>query len=138
VIKNSPCGNASMEAEKIFGHNRTYLFENILLDRLLPDDLGKLQIHGHTPLMCFNPVFFPEINSWNLDTGAYLGWGMSAIRINDKGDVLNTFFERTGHRDINCSFGRRLISGIMILAKKIFYLKLKKLRIKLKNGWEGQ
>lgn len=103
VIKNSPCGNASMEAEKIHGHNKTYLFENILLDRSLPDDLGKIQIHGHIPLMCFNPVFFPKINSWNLDTGAFLGWGMTAIRINDKGDVLNTFFERTDHRDIKCS-----------------------------------
>ena len=102
-IKNSPCGNASMEAEKILGHNRTYLLENILLDRSLPDDLGKIQIHGHTPLMCFNPVFFPKIKSWNLDTGAFLGWGMSAIRINDKGDVLNTFFERTDNRDIKCS-----------------------------------
>lgn len=102
-IKNSYYTKNSTEIEQIPGHVRTFLYENILLDRSLPDDLGKIQIHGHTPLMCFNPVFFPKIKSWNLDTGAFLGWGMSAIRINDKGDVLNTFFERTDNRDIKCS-----------------------------------
>ncbi len=103
VIKNSTCGNNSIEIEKVCGHVRTFLYENILLDRSLPDNIGKMQIHGHTPLMCFNPVFFSKINSWNLDTGAFLGWGLSAIRINDKGEVLNIFFERTDSRDTNCS-----------------------------------
>lgn len=103
VMKNSTYGNNSFEIEKICGHVRTFLYENILLDRSLPDNIGKMQIHGHTPLMCFNPVFFQKCNSWNLDTGAFLGWGLSAIRINDKGEILNTFFERTDSRDINCS-----------------------------------
>lgn len=101
VIINNIYGAISVEIGKISGHERFFVYENILLDRSLPDQLGKVQIHGHTPLMCFNPVFFSKMNSWNLDTGAFLGWGMSAIRINDKGEVLNTFFERTDYRDIN-------------------------------------
>lgn len=103
VMKNSSYVDNSIEIENVSGHDRTFLYENILLDRSFPENLGKMQVHGHTPKMCFNPVFFSKINSWNLDTGAFLGWGMSAIRINDKGEVLNTFFERTDYRDINCS-----------------------------------
>lgn len=100
-LKNVPFSTNSVVLEQICGHKRPFLYENILLDRSFPNNLGKMQIHGHTPLMCFNPVYYSTINCWNLDTGAFLGWGMSAILVNDDGEVLDTFFERTDHRDIN-------------------------------------
>ncbi len=103
VIKNNCYGDILIEIEKIRGYGRTYVYENILLDRTLPDNLNKSQIHGHTPLMCFNPTFFEKIQSWNLDTGAFLGWGMSAIRISEKCEILGLFFVRTDLRDINYS-----------------------------------
>jgi serine/threonine protein phosphatase 1 len=103
AIKNSAYGNIKENITTMLGCRKyEFLYENLILNRELPDNIDKLQIHGHTPIMCNNPVYYPKINCWNIDTGAFLGWGMSAIRINEEGKILDTYFINTDLRDINC------------------------------------
>jgi len=100
-IINSSYFTIKENLNSIYGYGKyKFLHENLILNRELPDNIGKLQIHGHTPLMCCNPVFYPKINCWNLDTGAFLGWGMSAIRIDEEGKMLDNYFVETDLRDV--------------------------------------
>lgn len=104
VIKNSSYIDIKANINEMQGYGKyQLLYENLILNRELPDNIDKLQIHGHTPIMCYNPVYYPKINCWNIDTGAFLGWGLSAIRIDEEGKILDTYFVNTDSRDVNCS-----------------------------------
>lgn len=87
-------------SKTMLGFKQTLLVDDFIMSRDIPDNIGKIQIHGHTPISCFNPVFFSNSNSWNIDTGAFLGWGLSALKISDTGTIIAKYFERTCSKDI--------------------------------------
>ena len=60
----------------------------VLWNRSQLKNIGKLQVIGHTPLSS-NPEFRLEENVWNVDTGAYRGNALSALRINSSAKVLD-------------------------------------------------
>lgn len=43
--------------------------------------IGKLQIHGHTPLQAHQAQYTPLSDSWNIDTGAYYGYGLTGLKL---------------------------------------------------------
>ena len=49
--------------------------------------LDKVQVHGHDILNTSHPIFNGETNSWNVDTGAWKGEHLSAIRLSRKGNL---------------------------------------------------
>lgn len=51
---------------------------------------GRLQIIGHTPRRDGIPLYNPDSNSWNIDTGAYGGVCLTAIRLEDDGTFIET------------------------------------------------
>jgi len=56
--------------------------------------LKQLQVHGHNPLKRDKPVYHENSNSWNIDTGAWTGKYLSALRISHKGKVKNIIQEK--------------------------------------------
>jgi len=61
---------------------------------------GKLQIIGHTPRRDGVPEFSPESNSWNIDTWAYGGACLTAIRVEDDGTFIETISVPTEASDL--------------------------------------
>lgn len=72
----------------------------VLWNRTSLKNIGKLQIIGHTPLRKNSPEFNETSNSWNIDSGAYLNHGLSALKISEKGDVLEVMNVPTSKNDI--------------------------------------
>lgn len=62
-------------------------------------NVGRRQVIGHTPTTG-QPEFYADSNTYNLDTGAYLGRGLTALRFADTGELLNHFREPTHRIDI--------------------------------------
>lgn len=62
--------------------------------------IEKLQIHGHRALGADKPVYSEESNSWNIDTGACYGFGLTGLRVDDQGQVKEWHYEPTDPRDI--------------------------------------
>lgn len=60
----------------------------------------KLQVHGHTPLMADAPAYTEESNSWNIDTGACYGHGMTGLKVDARGVMKKFCFEKTHPQDI--------------------------------------
>ena len=56
--------------------------------------LKQLQVHGHNPLKRDKPVYNEKSNSWNIDTGAWTGKYLSALRISRKGKVKDIIQEK--------------------------------------------
>ena len=63
-------------------------------------NLGVMQVVGHTPTDDGQPYFDPEGCALYLDTGAYQGKALSAARLNDHGQVLETISIPTKPTDI--------------------------------------
>jgi serine/threonine protein phosphatase 1 len=75
--------------------------DSVLWNRKPLQNIGKLQIHGHTPLKTTQPAYNATSNSWNIDTGIYHGpYGLSGIKLDSTGTLLNTFFVPTDPRDL--------------------------------------
>ena len=74
--------------------------DGILWNRQRIKNIGKTQVIGHTPIESDKPTFFSESNCWNIDTGAYKGNGLSALRLNEKGEMLAYYFVPTHPKDI--------------------------------------
>lgn len=55
--------------------------DSVLWNRNPLDNCGKLQIHGHSPLHQHQPQYSELSNSWNIDTGACYGFGLSGLKI---------------------------------------------------------
>lgn len=64
-------------------------------------NIGKLQIYGHTPLKSGKPQFYPESNSWNIDTGVYLKRGICALRLKPTGELIEIVSEPTAGADVD-------------------------------------
>ncbi|HYF02988.1 MAG TPA: metallophosphoesterase family protein [Patescibacteria group bacterium] len=78
--------------------------ENIIWTRSLLKNIGKLQIHGHTPQLDGTPKFNEASQSWNIDTAAVYGAGLTALQLDETGDVLKTIFVKTDEKDIKNNF----------------------------------
>lgn len=63
--------------------------------------LPQLQVHGHRPLRQYEAAYTPATHSWNVDTGAYYGYGLSALRLADDASVLEVLQVPTVSRDID-------------------------------------
>ena len=74
--------------------------ESILWNRQPIKNIGKTQAVGHTPTSAKEPLFLVEGNCWNVDTGAYKGNGLSALRLNERGEKMASYFVPTHPKDI--------------------------------------
>ncbi|APY09545.1 serine/threonine protein phosphatase [Winogradskyella sp. J14-2] len=72
----------------------------VLWNRKELKNIGKLQIHGHTPLMKNEPKFNESSNSWNIDTGSCYGYGITGIKISKSGKLKSTIIINTNEKDI--------------------------------------
>ncbi|WP_312111040.1 metallophosphoesterase [Brevibacillus reuszeri] len=73
----------------------------VLWNRAPLANIQKLQIIGHTPCLSGYPEFEEKSHSWNIDTGAYQKVALSAIRISDRGEVLEIVQQSVDERDIS-------------------------------------
>lgn len=74
--------------------------DSVLWNRKPLKALGKLQIHGHTPLKSNQAQYTPDSDSWNIDTGAYYGYGLAGLRIAADARVIECLTIPTDQRDI--------------------------------------
>ncbi len=74
---------------------------SVIWNREKLKNIGKLQVIGHTPLSEGVPRYTEDSNSWNIDTGAYRGINLSAIRLSSKGDLLEKIVIPTDERDLH-------------------------------------
>ncbi len=54
----------------------------------------QVQVHGHNQLKGDKPVYNESSNSWNIDTGAWSGKYLSAIRLSKKGKMKDIIQEK--------------------------------------------
>jgi serine/threonine protein phosphatase 1 len=73
----------------------------VLWNRGKIKNIGKLQIYGHTPTRKVSPIFEMVSNSYNIDSGAYLNYGLSAVKISEWGEVLELINVPTSADDIS-------------------------------------
>ena len=60
----------------------------VLHNRSALKDIKKLQIFGHNVKEDGRLMFLPAANAWCIDTGAWMGKNLSALRITEMGEVL--------------------------------------------------
>ncbi len=63
-------------------------------------DIKRLQVVGHTPTQDGRPLYNQESNTLYIDTGAYKGKTLSAIRLTEKGELIETISINTIKEDI--------------------------------------
>jgi serine/threonine protein phosphatase 1 len=76
-------------------------YSGLLWHRLEIRNLDQVQVYGHTPIKGNKPAFDPNTNSYNIDTGAYLGHSLTGIKLDEKGVLLETFNIPTIEKDIS-------------------------------------
>jgi len=75
--------------------------QSILWNKSELKKLLKTQVIGHTPHQNKKPIFYPETNTWNVDTGAYLGNCLSALKLDEKGNFIDYYSVATLSKDIS-------------------------------------
>jgi len=77
---------------------------DILWNRDIPSDIGKLQVYGHTP------VLKPEISDYryiNIDTGCVYGGSLTAVIVDTKtGEIIEVLQEKVKEEDYSDSLSR--------------------------------
>jgi serine/threonine protein phosphatase 1 len=85
-------------------YSENYLDENdsdgLLWNKSSIKKINKIQVIGHSPHENKKPIFIPEQNVWNVDTGAYLGNYLSALKLDDRGNFIDFFSVSTSNKDI--------------------------------------
>ena len=85
-------------------YSENYLDENnkegLLWNKSAIKKTNKIQVIGHTPHENKKPIFLPEFNTWNIDTGAYLGKFLSALKLDEKGNFIDFYSVPTSLKDI--------------------------------------
>lgn len=76
-------------------------YSGLLWQRLGIKNIGKVQIYGHTPLKGNKITFDHSTNSYNIDTGAYLGKSLTGLKLKENGELIDTFTIRTIEKDID-------------------------------------
>lgn len=74
--------------------------DGLLWNRKPLRDIGRLQIIGHTPRWNGEPQFFRESKAWNIDTCAYGGICLTAIRLTGDGQFKEFLSVPTDGRDV--------------------------------------
>lgn len=77
-----------------------YSDHNVLTNRQPLKLMNKLQIVGHVVQPKFTPTYVPRENAWHIDTGAYLGQSLSALRVTYTGELLEVIKVETDKRDL--------------------------------------
>ncbi|GCD79663.1 metallophosphoesterase [Schleiferia thermophila] len=77
-----------------------YADHNVLTNRQPLKLMSKLQVVGHVVQPAFTPTYVPRENAWHIDTGAYLGQRLSALRITYTGELLEVIQVDTDKRDL--------------------------------------
>ncbi|KFF26978.1 metallophosphoesterase family protein [Chryseobacterium vrystaatense] len=73
--------------------------DSVLWNRKDLKNIGKLQIHGHTPLKAGKPLFNDHSKSINIDTGAVYGFGLTGLKISGNASIIETINIPTDVRD---------------------------------------
>jgi serine/threonine protein phosphatase 1 len=85
-------------------YSENYLDENnkegLLWNKSAIKKINKIQVIGHTPHENKKPIFLPEFDTWNIDTGAYLGKFLSALKLDEKGNFIDFYSVPTSLKDI--------------------------------------
>ena len=87
-------------SESPFAFNEDH-YSGLLWQRLGIKNIQKVQVYGHTPVKDSRPYFDPKSNSYNIDTGAYLGKALTGIKLTEKGEIIDIFTIRTIEKDID-------------------------------------
>jgi len=74
--------------------------DSIINNRSELKNIGKLQIFGHVIQDYNQPRFFPESNSWGIDTGCWLGGGLTAMLIGSNGNIIEIIRQPTFQSDL--------------------------------------
>jgi len=74
--------------------------DGVLWNRSELKNLGKVQIHGHASIKNNNAVYHKKSNSWNIDSGACYGFGLTGIKMRQDDKVMEVINIPTDHRDI--------------------------------------
>ncbi|WP_420573176.1 metallophosphoesterase family protein [Kordia sp.] len=85
------------ESKNPFDENN---MDGVIWNRKELKNINKIQIHGHTPILKNEPVFNKLSNSWNIDTGAFYGFGLTGIKINNHGKIIGKITVETNKKDI--------------------------------------
>lgn len=85
------------ESSSAFDENH---YSGLLWQRLGIKNIGKVQVYGHTPVKGNKPAYDALSNSYNIDTGAYLGKSLTGIKLSEKGELIDTFTIQTIDKDI--------------------------------------
>ncbi|MEK6494466.1 metallophosphoesterase family protein [Myroides odoratimimus] len=75
-------------------------WDGVLWTRKPLVNLHKLQVHGHTPLKQNHPQYTVDSHSYNIDTGAYYGYGLTGIKLDQVANVIEIINIPTDRRDI--------------------------------------
>jgi serine/threonine protein phosphatase 1 len=62
--------------------------------------VGKLQVYGHMIQADGKMLFSASANAWCIDTGAWIGQKLSALRISEKGELLEKIQVQTMPEDM--------------------------------------
>ncbi len=81
-----------------FDHNNP---DGVLWNRKPLENIGKLQVIGHTPIANGKPDFTSSSNSWNIDTGAYRGSCLTGLKLKNDGTYLKTISIPTNLVDLD-------------------------------------
>jgi len=73
---------------------------SILNNRSRIKNIGKLQIFGHVIQDSNQPRFFPESNSWGIDTGCWVGGGLTGILMEPNGEIIEIIRQPTIQSDL--------------------------------------
>lgn len=87
-----------------------YSDHNVLINREPLKLMQKLQIAGHVVQPLGKPTYVPRENAWHIDTGAYLGMKLSAVRISYTGQLLQVITVDTDPRDLPQSAANATLS----------------------------
>jgi len=63
-------------------------------------NVGKLQVYGHMIQADGKMLFSASANAWCIDTGAWIGQKLSALRISEKGEMLEKIQVQTMPEDM--------------------------------------
>lgn len=74
--------------------------DGVVWTRQSLQNLGKVQIVGHTPTQSGKPEYDLRSNSWYIDTGACFSGCLSAIKLNSQGKVIEIYSIETCSQDL--------------------------------------
>lgn len=74
---------------------------SVLWNREPLKNIQKLQVHGHTPLKRNQACYTLISNSWNIDTAACYGYGLTGLKISQTAKIIEEVHVKTDRRDID-------------------------------------